>query len=82
MNSASPVAAPRIESLDALRGLIMLLMALDHSADFIAGYHATEIWGIAVPVHASELGFVTRLVSHLSEASPKGFQCRPFCPRC
>jgi uncharacterized membrane protein len=65
MNSDSPVAAPRIEAVDALRGLIMLLMALDHSADFVAGYHATEIWGHPIPVHASAFGFVTRLVSHL-----------------
>ena len=65
MNSDSPVAAPRIEALDALRGLIMLLMALDHSAYFVAGYHATEIWGLPVPVHASEFGFVTRLVGHV-----------------
>jgi uncharacterized membrane protein len=65
MHSDSPVAAPRIEALDALRGLIMLLMALDHSADFVAAHHATEIWGHPIPVHASEFGFVTRLVSHL-----------------
>ena len=58
MNSGPPVATPRIEALDALRGLIM---ALDHSADFVAGYHSTEIWGQAVPVHSSDLGFMTRV---------------------
>jgi len=65
MNSDLPVVARRIEAIDALRGLIMLLMALDHSADFVAAHHATEIWGHPIPVHASELGFVTRLVTHL-----------------
>ncbi len=65
MNSPSPVAAPRIEAPDALRGLIMLLMALDHAAAFVAGHHTTEIWGLPIPQHPSALAFVTRLVSHL-----------------
>jgi uncharacterized membrane protein len=63
---ATPSAAPsRIEALDALRGLIMLLMALDHAADFVSGHHTTEIWGNPIPVHESGLAFATRAISHL-----------------
>lgn len=58
-------AAGRIEAVDALRGLIMLLMALDHAADFVAGHHASEFWGVPVPEHPSALSFTTRLVTHL-----------------
>ena len=56
----------RIDAPDALRGLIMFLMALDHAADFVAGHHATEVWGLPVPQHATALAFLTRLVTHLS----------------
>ena len=33
---AHPVAAPRIQSVDALRGAIMMLMAIDHIRDYVA----------------------------------------------
>lgn len=66
MSSTPAAAVPRIEAPDALRGLIMFLMALDHAADFVAGHHATEIWGLPIPQYTSALAFVTRLVSHLA----------------
>lgn len=54
--------APRIESLDALRGLVMILMALDHSRDFFNAdgmrFSATDL-GQTYPAL-----FFTRLASH------------------
>ena len=55
----------RFESLDALRGLIMLLMALDHANYFVAQQHSTgEHWGGPFPVYTSALPFLIRVVTH------------------
>lgn len=72
-----PVAARPVESLsrvfalDALRGTIMVLMALDHANHFIAHKHPPgEIWDGVFPVYHDVLTFLTRLVTHLA---PAGF---------
>jgi len=58
--------APRLLPLDALRGLIMVLMALDHANHFIAQQHSPgEYWGGPFPAYDSALAFLTRLVTHL-----------------
>ncbi len=57
----------RILPLDALRGLIIVFMALDHTNHFIAQKHApSEYWGGQFPVYRDALPFLTRLVTHLS----------------
>ena len=57
----------RLFSLDALRGWIIVLMALDHANHFIAQQHSSgEYWGGAFPVYQDALTFLTRFVTHLS----------------
>lgn len=59
--------ASRLAPLDALRGLIIVLMALDHANYFVARQHSSgEYWGGAFPVYHDALAFVTRLVTHLA----------------
>jgi uncharacterized membrane protein len=56
----------RLYPLDALRGLIIVLMALDHASYFIAQKHSPgEYWGGPFPTYDSALPFLTRLVTHL-----------------
>lgn len=58
-------ASPRFSSVDALRGFIMILMAIDHSSAFIARQHSNEWWNGALSVYTSAFPFLTRLVTHL-----------------
>jgi uncharacterized membrane protein len=51
-------------SPDALRGLIMVLMALDHASYFIAKVHPAEYWGLALPRYSDALAFLTRFLTH------------------
>ena len=56
----------RVASLDAARGLIVVLMAIDHARGFVARNHPSEFWGTALPDYQGDwLAFVTRLVTHL-----------------
>jgi uncharacterized membrane protein len=56
----------RLKSLDTLRGLIIVFMALDHARGFIAKNHPAEFWGSSLPdYHGDWLAFLTRLVTHL-----------------
>jgi uncharacterized membrane protein len=57
----------RIISLDALRGLMIVLMALDHANYFVAGKHPPgEHWGGSFPIYHDALTFLTRWVTHLA----------------
>ena len=59
--------ASRLFALDALRGLIIVFMALDHANHFVAHKHSPgEYWGGAFPVYYDPLAFLTRLVTHPS----------------
>ena len=52
-------------ALDALRGLIVVLMAVDHANYFVAQQHPQgEHWGGPFPVYESALHFITRLITH------------------
>lgn len=57
--------ASRLLPLDALRGLIIALMALDHANHFIAQQHSPgEYWGGSFPYYNDALTFLTRFVTH------------------
>jgi uncharacterized membrane protein len=58
--------ASRLFAVDALRGLIIVFMALDHANHFIAQTHSPgEYFGGAFPVFFDPLAFLTRFVAQL-----------------
>jgi len=62
------VTAPvttRVAAFDRLRGLIMVLMAIDHASFFIARVHPAETWGTPPPYYADVPAFLTRWLTHL-----------------
>jgi uncharacterized membrane protein len=65
---AAPVVRPavpgRLAALDALRGLIMAVMAIDHASYFIAKVHPGEFWGVPLPHYPDGLAFFTRFITH------------------
>ncbi|UCF99763.1 MAG: DUF1624 domain-containing protein [Spirochaetaceae bacterium] len=55
----------RVRALDRLRGLLVLLMALDHANYFVAQRHSSgEYWGGPFPAYPSAGAFLSRLVTH------------------
>jgi uncharacterized membrane protein len=54
----------RLAELDAVRGAIMVAMALDHASFFIARIHPFEFWSSPLPHYASPLMFLTRWITH------------------
>lgn len=57
----------RLLAVDALRGLIIVLMALDHANLFVAHKHSSgEYWGGPLPAYDSQLAFFTRFITHLA----------------
>ncbi len=54
----------RLLSIDALRGLIMVLMTVDHANYFVVRMHPTgEFWGIPLPQYESAWAFLTRFIT-------------------
>lgn len=62
-----PTKTDRLFSIDMLRGLLIILMALDHANYLVAQQHSTgEYWGGQTPVYPTLFHFLTRFVTHLS----------------
>lgn len=55
----------RFVSLDLFRGLIMVIMAIDHTSYFVAKVHHFEFWGLALPHFPDAVSFITRFVTHI-----------------
>jgi uncharacterized membrane protein len=61
------VKSARLIPLDALRGFIMIVMALDHANLFIAHGHArSEMWAGVFPTYTDPVAFITRAITHLA----------------
>jgi uncharacterized membrane protein len=63
--TAHAAPARRLLPVDALRGLIMVIMALDHASAFVARQHSSEFWGGVWTRYESAAAFLTRFVTHL-----------------
>jgi uncharacterized membrane protein len=65
MDAASPQPKTRIQSIDILRGIVMIIMALDHTRDFFStqqGFDPTDLR------RASTALFLTRFITHYCAA--------------
>lgn len=55
----------RVQALDRLRGLLVVLMALDHANYFVARAHSPgEYWGGLFPAYPTATAFLIRLITH------------------
>ncbi len=54
----------RLASIDRLRGLIVVVMAIDHVSFMIGRFHSGEMWAGLWTRYASPLAFLTRFVTH------------------
>ncbi|MBN1137520.1 MAG: DUF1624 domain-containing protein [Anaerolineae bacterium] len=54
----------RLIPLDALRGLIMILMAIDHASFFVRRWHPFETWDQPLPDYPNLAALLTRLATH------------------
>lgn len=63
VQAAAQAAGQRLLALDAARGLIMVLMAIDHMRMMLMP-HPLEIWDAALPQYDSAGQFLTRFVTH------------------
>ena len=67
MTRTDSTSTARLLPVDALRGLIIVFMALDHANHFVAQQHSSgEMWGGPFPAYTDPLAFLTRLITHFS----------------
>ncbi len=64
--SPTPAEPGRLLPLDALRGTIMALMAIDHASIFVRRWHPFETWDQPLPDYPGLAAMLTRLVTHPS----------------
>jgi len=62
--SDATTSTKRLFPLDALRGTIMVLMAIDHASYFVRRWHPFETWDQPLPVYPSLAAMLTRLATH------------------
>ncbi len=63
-NTATVPDGGRLIPLDALRGTIMALMAIDHASLFVRRWHPFETWDQPLPDYPSLAAMLTRLATH------------------
>lgn len=63
-STIQPRNGARLQWLDALRGLLIVLMAIDHASFFIDKVHRGEYWGMPLETYTNALDFLTRFVTH------------------
>jgi uncharacterized membrane protein len=64
-NQAATQKGSRLLPLDAIRGLILALMAIDHASLLIRKIHASEFFDMPLPTYECAAAFLTRFVSHI-----------------
>lgn len=67
MQTAATLQPARIESIDFLKGLVMVIMALDHTRDYF--HFSANYFDPADPVHSSLPLFFTRWITHFCAPS-------------
>jgi uncharacterized membrane protein len=56
----------RFDTIDRLRGVLIVVMAIDHASYFVRKVHVFESWGLPLPQDDSAAAFLTRFVTHVS----------------
>jgi uncharacterized membrane protein len=62
--AAHPSPGGRLAAMDALRGTIMILMAIDHASLFVRRWHPFEIWNQPLPDYPDLAALLTRVATH------------------